>query len=74
MISLPFSIHKVRSGGAGKGFAIAVVIAFFYWMLMSIGSSLGRSGVLPPMAAAWFANLLFGVAAIIVLLRMQKTM
>ncbi len=74
MISLPFSIHKVRSGGAGKGFAIAIVIAFFYWMLMSIGSSLGRSGVLPPMAAAWFANLLFGVAAIIVLLRMQKTM
>lgn len=61
LISIPFSIHKVRSGGAGKGFAIAVAIAFLYWTLMSIGESLGRSGTLPPMAASWFANMFFGV-------------
>jgi lipopolysaccharide export system permease protein len=73
MLSIPFSIHKVRSGGAGKGIAIAVAIAFFYWALMSVGGSLGRSGMLPPAIAAWFANILFGLAAIIVLVRMQKT-
>ncbi len=73
MLSIPFSIHKVRSGGAGKGIAIAVVIAFFYWTLMSVGGSLGRSGMLPPMVAAWFANIIFGFAAIVVLVRIQKT-
>ncbi len=73
MLSIPFSIQKVRSGGSGKGIAIAVVIAFFYWTLMSVGGSLGRSGMLPPMAAAWFANIIFGAAAIIVLVRIQKT-
>jgi len=73
MISIPFSIHKVRSGGAAKGFAIAVAIAFFYWTLASVGTSLGRSGFLPPSIAAWFANILFSAAAIIVLIRMQKT-
>ncbi len=73
LISVPFAIHKVRSGGAGKGFAIAVAIAFFYWLLMSVGSSLGRSGVVPPFIAAWFANILFGVTAIIVLMRIQRT-
>ncbi len=31
MISIPFGVHKVRSGGTGKGIALAVVIAFFYW-------------------------------------------
>jgi lipopolysaccharide export system permease protein len=72
MISVPFSLHKVRSGGAGKGFAIAIAIAFCYWMLTSVGISLGRSGVLPPAAAAWFANALFGVVAVFVLVRMQK--
>jgi lipopolysaccharide export system permease protein len=73
MISIPFSIHKVRGGGAAKGFAIAIAIAFFYWTLASVGQSLGRSGVLPPLIAAWFANILFSAAAIIVLIRMQRT-
>jgi len=73
MISIPFSIHKVRSGGAGKGFAFAVLIAFAYWTLMSIGASLGRSGAVPPVLAAWFANILFGFAALIVLFRLQRT-
>jgi lipopolysaccharide export system permease protein len=73
LISVPFSIHRVRSGGAGKGFAIAIAIAFFYWLLMSVGSSLGRSGAIPPSLAAWFANIVFGVAAVGVLFRLQRT-
>ncbi|HTG01673.1 MAG TPA: LPS export ABC transporter permease LptG [Nitrospirota bacterium] len=73
LISVPFSIHKVRGGGAGKGFAIAVAIAFFYWLLMSVGESLGRSGAIPPSLAAWFANIFFGVIAAVVVVRMQRT-
>src|SRR5512144_2221000 len=72
LISIPFSIHKVRSGGAAKGFAFAVMIAFFYWTLMSVGDSLGRSGAIPAAVAAWFANIIFGIAGIIVLFRMQR--
>jgi lipopolysaccharide export system permease protein len=73
LISIPFSFHKVRSGGAGKGFAIALAIAFFYWTFMSVGESLGRSGALPPVAAAWLANLFVGGTALAVLYRMQRT-
>jgi lipopolysaccharide export system permease protein len=72
LISIPFSIHKQRTGGAAKGFAIAVLIAFFYWTLASIGASLGHSGSLPPVVAAWFANLFFVIASVIVLIRMQR--
>ncbi len=74
MISLPFSIHGVRSGGAAKGFAIALLIAFVYWMLMSVGSSLGDSGVLPPFIAAWLANVCFGIASVAALVRLQKSL
>jgi len=74
LISIPFSINKVRSGGAGKGFAFAVFIAFIYWTLMSIGASLGKSGAIPPYLAVWFANMFFCSMAIIVLTRMQRTM
>jgi lipopolysaccharide export system permease protein len=72
MISIPFSIHKLRAGGAAKGFAIAVLIAFVYWTLASVGESLGHSGVLPPVLAAWFANTFFVIASVIVLIRMQR--
>jgi lipopolysaccharide export system permease protein len=72
MISIPFSVHKVRSGGAAKGIAFAVLIAFAYWTLASVGASLGHSGVIPPAIAAWFANIFFAGASVIVLFRMQR--
>ncbi len=73
LISVPFSIHKVRSGGAGKGFAFAVFVAFIYWTLMSVGASLGKSGTIPPYIAAWLANIFFGFVSFVVLVRMQRT-
>jgi lipopolysaccharide export system permease protein len=73
LISIPFSIHKVRSGGAGKGFAFAVLIAFIYWTLMSVGASLGKSGTIPPYFAAWLANIIFGLISLVVLVRLQRS-
>ncbi len=73
LIATPLSLHKARSGGYGRGIALAVLIAFAYWSLSSVGSALGRSGSLPPVAAAWFANVLFASASGFVLYRMQKT-
>jgi lipopolysaccharide export system permease protein len=73
LISIPFSFHKVRSGGAAKGFAFAILIAFAYLTLMGIGQSLGNSSTLPPLIAAWLANIIFAVASILILIRMQKT-
>jgi lipopolysaccharide export system permease protein len=72
MIAVPFSIHRVRSGGAGRGIAIAVAIAFAYWALMSIGTALGRSGALPPIAAAWLSNTIVASTAAYSLVRMHR--
>ncbi len=73
LIATPLSIQKVRSGGFGKGIAFAVLIAFVYWALMSVGTALGRSGALPPVYGAWLANVLFASASLYILFRMQKT-
>jgi len=73
LIATPLSLQKVRSGGVGKGIALAVFIAFIYWGLVSVGTALGRSGVLPPLGAAWIANVLFASASLTILFRMQKT-
>jgi lipopolysaccharide export LptBFGC system permease protein LptF len=33
--------------------------------------SLGRSGSIPPFLSAWFANIIFGVASVIMFLRVK---
>lgn len=72
MIAAPLSLQRVRSGGAGKGIALAMLIAFAYWALTSVGTALGRSGALTPIPAAWLANILFAGASGYVLRRMHQ--
>jgi len=73
MIAAPLSLQKVRSGGTSKGIAFAVLIAFIYTGLVSVGTALGRSGTLPPLESAWLANVLFASASAYILFRMQRT-
>lgn len=73
LIAIPFSFHKVRAGGAAKSFAFAIMIAFSYLLVMGIGQSLGNSGKIPPIIAAWMANAVFFAGSLGVLIRMQRT-
>ncbi len=73
LIATPLSLQKVRSGGLGRGIAFAVLIAFIYWGLVSVGTALGRSGALPPLEAAWIANVVFASASFFILYRIQQT-
>jgi LPS export ABC transporter permease LptF/LPS export ABC transporter permease LptG len=49
-----------RRGGRLVGGAIAVVITVAYWVVNSGALSLGRVDLLPPIVAAWTANIIFG--------------
>jgi len=44
-------------------FAYGILTAFIYWSFYSFCLSLGYGNVLPPMLAAWIANLIFFCAA-----------
>lgn len=59
LLAIPFSIHRPRSGGAGRSMALGLALALAYWFLLQVGLSLGHAGKLPPMVAAWIANLFF---------------
>lgn len=48
-----------------------LVMVLFYWVFHSFCLSLGYAGRLPPLLAAWFANLLFGMIALVVLLNAE---
>jgi lipopolysaccharide export system permease protein len=72
LIATPFSIQRVRSGGAARGIALSLVIAAVYWALTSSGRALGLSGTMPPVQAAWLANIVFAVLAAAAIFRMQR--
>jgi len=72
LIATPFSLQRVRSGGAARGIALSLLIATVYWALTSGGRALGLSGNMPPVQAAWFANMVFTVLAVAAIFRMQR--
>lgn len=59
LISIPFAIIIGRRGGIAASVVVAFAIAFLYWVTYSICISLGYAGTLPPLLAAWTANILF---------------
>lgn len=62
----------LRRGGGAVGFALSIGICFVYWGLLRFAQAFGHAGLLPPMAAAWGANALFGLLALILLVRAPK--
>lgn len=61
-----------RRSGAALGFGISLFICFVYYTVMEAGRALGRAGDLPPLAAAWIGNGLFGLIGLTILIRARK--
>lgn len=59
VLGIPFAMRNSRSGGIAIGIGASVMIGFAYFVVNAILLSYGRSGVLPAVAAAWGANVLF---------------
>ncbi|HYC92096.1 MAG TPA: LPS export ABC transporter permease LptG [Thermoanaerobaculia bacterium] len=62
LIAMPFAF-KVGKRGALYGIGIALVLGIVYWMVFAIFTKFGEVGNLPPLLAAWSANVLFALAA-----------
>jgi len=69
-LSVPFAIKvNPRGGGVALGLVISLAIAFSYWIAHTMFIALGHSGYIPPVAAAWATNIIFGLTAAILLLQ-----
>ena len=62
-IGLALIMRGGRRGGLGYNIGLAMVVVFLYWVTMAVCISAGHAGNLPPIVAAWTANLLFASAA-----------
>lgn len=68
LAGMGISLKTERKEGPGTGIAIGIGTAFFYWIFYSFCLSLGYGEMLPPVIAAWTANLVFICMAVITLL------
>ena len=71
LFGAPLAANPKRSGLA-IGFAISLFISFVYYTLIRMGQSFGYSEKLPPLLAAWAANILFVILGTILLVKAKK--
>ena len=69
-IGLPFAF-SIGKRGALTGIAISLGIAIVFWATDSLFEALGNLNELPPLAAAWSPNLLFGLGGLYLFLRIK---
>lgn len=71
-IALSLRGSGVRGSGMAIGIGQALLTGFLYWTTHSVAIALGRSGVLAPIMAGWFANLLFLSFSFYLFLRVRQ--
>ena len=62
LIAVPFAV-TTGSRGALYGIGAGIVLAFSYWVILSIFGAIGSAGLLAPALAAWAPNVLFSGTA-----------
>jgi lipopolysaccharide export system permease protein len=72
LLGLPLSSSQTRRSGAAKGFGISLAVTFIYFGILKTTQAMGQMDKIEPLLAAWFANIVFGVLGLIVLVRARK--
>jgi lipopolysaccharide export system permease protein len=61
LIGVPLSTRSQRQRSMATSAGIGLSVGFSYWVLLALTVSLGHGGAIPPILAAWMANLVFGL-------------
>jgi len=70
VLAVPFAASMGRSG-AMFGIGVGILLSILYWTALSLFGALGAGGWISPMLGAWAPNILFGAAALYLLLTVR---
>jgi len=71
LLGIPFALRLPKTGGLAAAVGICLILGFLFWVLFAVTLSFGKTGVLPPLVAAWAANILFLGLSMYLLLRVE---
>lgn len=69
MMAAPIGLKFARGGYIG--FAISIILTFFYFVAETMGTGFGNLGLIPVFLAAWMPNIIFGLVGFIFLLQVE---
>ncbi len=72
LVGIPFALQRGRNAGFAGGIVISLVIFAVYFFLYAIFAVFGTIAVLPPLLAAWAANILMTLIGTWFLLRVDN--
>lgn len=72
LFGIPLAATKRRKGGLAVQIGINILVTFIYLVFMKVSQAFGKNGALDPMLTAWFANLVFLLAALATLPRLRQ--
>lgn len=70
-IGIPLGIQPTRAVRS-RGFSLSLVLIFGYYLLLTLGQSLGERGVLPAPLAMWLPNAVLSVLALVLFVRAAR--
>jgi lipopolysaccharide export system permease protein len=70
LFGAPLATSSQR-GGAAYGIGVSLGVTVLYMMLFRVAGAAGASGAVSPVLAAWMPNLLFAVAAVVLMFRVR---
>ena len=70
-VAVPLGIRPSRAVRS-RGFALSLILILAYYLLLTLGESLGERGVLPAVVGLWLPNALLALLAIILFSRAAR--
>ncbi len=64
LLGIGVALYQGKRGGLAVGVAVSVALAFIYLLIFQLLLSIGYTGNLEPLLAAWAPNILFGMVSI----------
>jgi len=71
LVGIPLGLSS-RRGGKSMGFVLTIFLVFVYYFLSSTGMALAKQHKIPVLLGVWGANLLFGMAGMLLLYQMSR--
>lgn len=72
LLGLPFSVRLRQRGGVMFGLGLGLLFSFLYWGAIQTCRAFGTSHVISPALAAWLPNIIFGVVAGFLMLKVER--
>jgi LPS export ABC transporter permease LptF/LPS export ABC transporter permease LptG len=72
LVGIPLGLSS-KKGGKSMGFVLTITLVFLYYFVSLTGISLGRSGTISPFLGVWAANVVFLIAGLILLYRVEHS-